>query len=140
MERLANKKTGKVKRLTAAGAGHAGGREVGRELGLQSANSRNHRNGRTGMTGQRAYKTAERLAREADRNGGSLPVVLLQQAAKAGYPPAIYALANWHLHGKGVPKNLRKAVTLLKKAAAKKHPAAEYDLGFAYELGKGGLT
>jgi len=31
-------------------------------------------------------------------------------------------------------------VGLLKKAAAKKHPAAEYDLAVCHELGKGGLA
>jgi len=91
------------------------------------------------MTAQKQYEQAERLAREADRNGGPLPVALLQEAAAAKYPPAVYALANWHLHGKGVKRDYKKAVELLKMAAAKKHPAAEYDLAVSYELGKGGL-
>ncbi len=43
------------------------------------------------------------------------------------------------MRGKGVKKNHKRAVSLLKRAAAKKHPAAEYDLAVAYELGKGGL-
>src|SRR5205823_5164768 len=84
--------------------------------------------GERDMTAQKQYEQAERLAREADRNGGPLPVALLQEAAAAKYPPAVYALANWHLHGKGVKRDYKKAVELLKMAAAKKHPAAEYDL------------
>lgn len=91
------------------------------------------------MTPQAMYQKAERLVREADRNGGQLPVGLLEEASAAGYVPAIYALANWHLHGKGVKKNYRKAVALLKKAAAKRHAAAEYDLAVSFEQGKGGL-
>src|SRR5206468_3779626 len=51
----------------------------------------------------------------------------------------IYALANWHLHGKGVKRNLKTAVKLLRRAAAGRHPVAEYDLAVTYELGKGGL-
>src|SRR5439155_20293085 len=90
--------------------------------------------------GKRQYQQAERLARDADRNGAPLPVTLLEQAAASGYPPALYALANWHLHGKGVKRDYKRAVGLLKKAAAKKHPAAEYDLAVCHELGKGGLA
>src|SRR5437016_5175179 len=44
------------------------------------------------MNGQELYQKAERLARNADRNGGPLPVTLLQEAAATGYVPAIYAL------------------------------------------------
>jgi hypothetical protein len=51
------------------------------------------------IKGQKEYEAAERLAREADRNGEPLPIDLLRSAASAGYPPAIYALANWHVHG-----------------------------------------
>jgi TPR repeat protein len=89
------------------------------------------------MTGQQLYAMAERLAREADRNGGPLPVALLQEAASTGYPPALYALANWHLHGKGVRKDYKKAFSLLKKAANERFAPAEHDLAVAYELGKG---
>lgn len=141
MERLAKKKTEKVRRLTAGAAGHEENHEAGKDRGLPQTNLHDHRNGKQDeMTAQQQYETAERLARQADRNGGTLPVTLLQQAAEAGYAPAIYALANWHIHGKGVKKNHRKGVGLLKRAAAKKFPAAEYDLGFAYETGKGGLA
>jgi hypothetical protein len=51
------------------------------------------------MTPKEQYEESERLARAAERNGGPLPVALLQEAADAGFAPALYALANWHLHG-----------------------------------------
>src|SRR6266446_4990272 len=89
------------------------------------------------MTGRQQYEEAERLTRQADRDGGRLPLELLQEAAGAGYTPAIYALATWYLYGKGVKKNYKKAVSLLKKAAAKKYAPAEYDLAVSYESGKG---
>ncbi len=89
------------------------------------------------MTGQQQYEEAEQLTRKADRMGGPLPVGLLQEAAAAGYAPAIYALANWHLHGKGVKKDYKKAVALLKQAATKKYAPAEYDLAVSYERGQG---
>jgi TPR repeat protein len=89
------------------------------------------------VTGQDQYEEALRLARRADEVGGPLPVALLQEAAAAGYAPALYALANWRLHGKGVHKSYTLAVSLLKKSAAKRYAPAEYDLAVAYETGKG---
>src|SRR5438067_12736 len=59
-----------------------------------SVENSEHR-GEARMSGQQLYEEAKRLAREADRNGGPQPVALLQKAASTGYPPAIYALANW---------------------------------------------
>lgn len=90
-------------------------------------------------SGQELYEQSKRLARRAEKDGGPLPVTLLQEAASTGYPPAVYALANWYLHGKGVKKDRKHAVRLLKQAASKKYPAAEYDLAVSYELGQGGL-
>jgi TPR repeat protein len=89
------------------------------------------------LAGEKQYAEALRLAREADRNGDPLPVALLRQAAGSGYAPAVYALANWHLHGKGVKRDYKRAVSLLRQAANERYAAAEYDLAFAYELGKG---
>jgi hypothetical protein len=89
------------------------------------------------MTGHELYKKAECLARKADKNGGPLPVALLRQAADTGYPPALYALADWHLHGKGIRKDFKKAFTLLTKAANERFAPAEYDLAVSYERGKG---
>ena len=89
------------------------------------------------MTGEQLYKDALRLARKADKSGGPLPVAILQGAADSGHPPAMYALANWHLHGKGVPKDPKTAVDLLRKAADVGFPPAEYDLAVCYETGEG---
>src|SRR5207245_17362 len=92
------------------------------------------------MTPQQLFEEVERQARTADRTGGPLPVALLREAAASGHPGAIYALANWHIHGKGVRKSFKRAVALLKRAAAMHQPDAEYDLAFSYETGKGGLA
>ncbi len=102
--------------------------------------SNNQSNRSHDMTAEEQYHLAETLARKADKNGGPLPVQLLRESAMKGYAPALYALANWHIHGKGVRKNLKKAVELLKAAAAQKNPDAEYDLAFCYEVGEGGLA
>src|SRR6266704_1105482 len=93
--------------------------------------------GEGNMIGQELYKKAERLARQADKNGNPLPVELLRQAAATGYAPAVYALANWHLHGKGVRKDYKKAFLLLRRSADQRYASAEYDLAVSYELGKG---
>jgi TPR repeat protein len=89
------------------------------------------------MNAEQLYEKAERLARAAEKNGAPLPVKMLQEAAELGFVPAIYALANWHLHGKGVAKDIKKAVRLLQKAADQEFAPAEYDLAVSYELGKG---
>jgi uncharacterized protein len=89
------------------------------------------------MNAQQQYARALQLARRADRNGGPLPLRLLQESAAAGYPPALHALASWYLHGKGVRKSFKKAVSLLRIAAKKNYAAAEYDLAVSYELGTG---
>ncbi|HYV35571.1 MAG TPA: tetratricopeptide repeat protein [Gemmataceae bacterium] len=88
-------------------------------------------------TGQQQYEKALKLARHADRVGGPLPVELLHQAAATGYAPAQYALATWHLFGKGVRKSYKKAAVLLKQAARQDFALAEFDLAVSYELGKG---
>src|SRR4051794_37222733 len=89
------------------------------------------------MTGEKQYEEALRLARKADKSGGSLPVEILRQAADLNYPPAVYAWANWHLHGKGVSQDIKKAILLLKQAAECGYPAAEYDLAVSYATGQG---
>ncbi len=91
------------------------------------------------MTPQQQYDRARQMTEKADRNGGDLPVELLKQSADAGYTPAIYALATWYLHGKGVKQNRKRAVELFKIAASKRNADAEYDLAVCHELGVGGL-
>src|SRR5262249_38652972 len=86
----------------------------------------------SGMTGEGQKKQPLRATREAEQTGQPLPVGLLQQAAGTGFPPALYALASWYLHGKGVRKNYLKAVPLLKRAADAGLPAAQYDLATSY--------
>jgi len=89
------------------------------------------------MTGQELLERTLILARKAERTGGPYPLVELRQAAEKEYPPAVYALATWYLHGREVKKNHKRAATLLRKAADAGFPPAEYDLAVCYELGSG---
>jgi TPR repeat protein len=143
-----------VKKATTVGDTRGESREAGREAGLRLKNGKSqpkkrtkvdnraarpaHRN-KNGISGKELFERAEHLARQADKNGGPLPLALLQEAAATGYPPALYALGNWYLHGKGFRKDRKQAVRFLKQAAANKYPYAEYDLAVCYELGQGGL-
>ncbi|MFC4307534.1 tetratricopeptide repeat protein [Steroidobacter flavus] len=78
---------------------------------------------------------------EAERPGADLhkALRLLNRAYMHGDHRAGYALATWHLHGKGdvVPRNLAKAVPLLREAANADHAEAAYDLAVCYEKGVG---
>lgn len=85
----------------------------------------------------RTIRNMLQLAKKADKTGGPLPIEALRLAAESGYPPAVYAWANWHIHGKGVSKDLKKAVQLLKKAADKGYGPAQYDLAVSHESGEG---
>lgn len=64
---------------------------------------------------------------------------LLKLAYKNGDHRAGYALATWHLHGKGdlVARDLAKAIPLLREAANAEHAEAAYDLAVCYEKGIG---
>jgi uncharacterized protein len=63
----------------------------------------------------------------------------LHRAYRQGDPRAAYALGTWYLHGKGdlIPKDLAKAVPLLREAAENDHAEAAYDLAVCYETGSG---
>jgi TPR repeat protein len=66
---------------------------------------------------------------------------LLEQAHEQGDARATYALATWSLSGnEGYPKDLRKAVKLLKLAATADVAAAHFDLAVSYETGQGTRT
>lgn len=63
---------------------------------------------------------------------------LLEQAHEQGDPRATYALATWSLSGNAVhPKDLRRAVRLLKLAAKADIAAAHFDLAVSFETGQG---
>lgn len=64
---------------------------------------------------------------------------LLKRAHARGDIRAAYALATWHLHGKGqvVAKSIAKAIPLLREASEKHHPDAVFDLAICYEKGTG---
>jgi TPR repeat protein len=64
---------------------------------------------------------------------------LLNRAHKHGDYRAAYALGTWYLHGKGdlVPRNLSKAISLLREAADADHADAAFDLAVCYEKGTG---
>jgi uncharacterized protein len=79
---------------------------------------------------------AEAQGRDADLHKA---LRLLNRACKQGDSRAAYALGTWHLHGKEalVPKNLAKAIPLLRVAADADHAEAAYDLAVCYEKGTG---
>lgn len=63
---------------------------------------------------------------------------LLEEAHEQGDRRATYALATWSLFGNAVrPRDLRKAVQLLKLAAKADLAAAHFDLAVSYETGQG---
>ena len=63
---------------------------------------------------------------------------LLRKAHRANDPRATYALATWHLFGKGgLSRDLREAAGLLGHAAKSGMPEALFDLAVCYEQGAG---
>ena len=92
---------------------------------------------KTKASGKKLYEEAFRLARVAENSNGPWPVSVLSEAAATRYAPALYALATWYLHGRGVKKDHKKAFTLLLESAEQKYAPAEYDLAVSFELGKG---
>lgn len=63
---------------------------------------------------------------------------LLESAHDQGDRRATYALATWHMFGNEIqPRNLRKAVSLLKIAACADIASAHFDLAVSYETGQG---
>lgn len=80
-----------------------------------------------------ALKMAKRAHPDLPRTGQ-----LLEEAHIQGDRRATYALATWYLFGHGTyPRNLRKAVGLLKLAAETDIAAAHFDLAVCYETGEG---
>ena len=61
--------------------------------------------------------------------------VWFSKAAEKGDPAGMYALAECHLFGKGVPKDPRRAVELLTAASALNNPRAMNLLGDVYRKG-----
>jgi uncharacterized protein len=97
---------------------------------------------RTGWRAQmKTSRYYDQALAEAQAEGADLQKALrlLNRAYEQGDYRAAYALGTWHLHGKGtvVPKNLAKAVPLLREAAEGNHAEATYDLAVCYEKGTG---
>jgi TPR repeat protein len=88
-----------------------------------------------------AYERATRLAQARKEKG--LPQTkkvyeLLLEAERRGDARAVYALATWHLHGSEFTKiNIRRATSMLRKAADGNVADANYDLAVSYEKGVG---
>jgi TPR repeat protein len=89
------------------------------------------------MTGKSLYEEALRLALLAEKTDGPWPIAPLREAAATGYSPALYALATWHLFGRGVKKDFKKAFSLLLESAEQNYAPAEYDIAVSFEMGKG---
>ncbi|MDQ7742753.1 tetratricopeptide repeat protein [Hydrogenophaga pseudoflava] len=63
---------------------------------------------------------------------------LLEATHKLGHAQSSYALATWYLFGVGgLPKNTRKAISLLKTACSADVASAHFDLAVSYETGNG---
>lgn len=83
------------------------------------------------------YEQALELAR-SDIPESKRVADLLKEACAAGEPRAAYALATWHLFGHaGFPRDVKKAVKLLRAASKANVPAAHFDLAVCYETGQG---
>lgn len=80
-----------------------------------------------------ALKAASRKRPDLARAGA-----LLEDAHDQGDRRATYAMATWYLFGNEAhPKNLHKAVQLLKLAAKADIASAHFDLAVSYEKGQG---
>ena len=60
----------------------------------------------------------------------------IKRKADAGDAEAQYRLGLMHLKGVDLSKNEEKAKEMFRKAAAQKHPGAQYELGLMYYEGK----
>ena len=89
----------------------------------------------------KTYETALRLAQQRREKG--LPQTkkvydLLLKAERRGDARAVYALATWYLHGSEFTKiNIRRATSMLRKAADGNVADANYDLAVSYAKGVG---
>ena len=88
------------------------------------------------MKGNLIYQKALKAAQAKGRKWNEV-YVLLEKAYSAGNPKAAYAIANWHLHGRYLKKDYKKAVEYLKFACEHHLPDAFFDLAICYESGKG---
>jgi TPR repeat protein len=77
------------------------------------------------------------VSKYGETKAGSEALPLIKQAAASGNEEALYAMATWHLFGRFVPKDFRKAAQYLKKAARRHYAPAMFDLAVLYETGRG---
>lgn len=84
--------------------------------------------------GQREYETALKLASARKPNFGEAHKLLLK-AEQLQHGDAAYALATWHLFGRCVAKDSKKAMVLLKRATRRGSADAAFDLAISYERG-----
>src|ERR1700755_867706 len=73
-----------------------------------------------------------------DKKDYATAVKLLRPLADQGDPQAQGLLGGLYAEGLGTKKNPVEAVTLWRKAAGQKLAPAQYNLGIAYGMGKGG--
>lgn len=86
--------------------------------------------------GDRIYNKALRLATE-DKPNNYQVLDLLQRASDLGNSKAKFALGNWHIHGKILDKNPRKAFGFFLDSADSNNSESCLELGKCYELGHG---
>jgi TPR repeat protein len=92
-------------------------------------------NGTEVMKGSRLYSSALREMHRRRPDTGKA-YELLSRACKMGHGDAMYALGTWHLHGRHVKKDRKKAVEFFEEAAKKHVPAAMCELAIFYEKGE----
>ncbi len=88
------------------------------------------------MEGDRLYKRALQEANKENPNNDLVESLLIKAVSK-GHGESEYALGTWFLHGKHVKKDISRAIELLKSAALKNVPSANFDLAVCYEKGEG---
>lgn len=83
------------------------------------------------------------LGKLFERGGGAIRQDFAQAArwykvaAKAGIAAAQNNLALMHAQGRGLPRDVEKAIGLWLQASRQNHPMAQYNLGLAYFRGEG---
>lgn len=80
---------------------------------------------------------AFRLLSIGEHTEDVIAIEILSVVSQQGHPDAQNALGFCHQIGRGVPLNLKMAVSLYEKAVAQGHVKAEYNLGLCYFNGVG---
>lgn len=83
-------------------------------------------------------RTAYNLAMDdlKDKRPSEKTIAAIERLAQQKYPPAVYLLGSWMLHGEYVPRDPQKGLELIRKAADRNVAPALFELGTIYEKGE----